>query len=69
MHWTCEEIFQTRARGRRRDENFKYIYNLWNKPFILDRVFLKPYQHASFLSMQIAKLKQPKIHPQLNYIM
>jgi hypothetical protein len=31
--------------------------------------FLKPYQHASFLSMQIAKLKQPKIHPQLNYIM
>jgi len=54
MHWTCEEIFQTRARGRRRDDNFKYIYNLNETTLLFQtKFFLKLCQHASFLSMQI----------------
>jgi hypothetical protein len=68
MHWTCEESCQIqREEGEMTISNTFITY--WNKLFIPNKVFFKPYQHEFFLSMQIAKLKQPKIHPQLNYIM
>jgi len=71
MHWTCEEIFQKRARGRRRDDNFKYIYNLMKQAIYSRQSFFKTLPTCIFFIHANCKVETTKNTPriELHYVM